>query len=209
MDPSHVRLVWDRLKDRMLAFLRSKVSSPEDAEDLLQELFVRVHTGLCCLEEWTSLERWIYRVARNLVIDHYRSRKRHEPLDSDPGIPSPYGAAEAEEDPEARIAFSLRETAEELPAPYREALTAVEYEGLSVTDYARRSGISLSAAKSRVLRARERLKASLLECCHFELDRLGGIVNYEKRCAECDLRRAASASRPASGNPRPASPGAN
>lgn len=209
MDSDSLRLVWDRYGDRLVAFFRSRVTSEEDAEDLLQELFVRVHTGLCCREAVDSLESWMYRVARNLVIDHYRSRKRHEPLDSDPGIPSPYGAEEPEEDPEARIAFSLRETAEELPAPYRDALVAVEYEGLSAAEYARRSGISLSAAKSRVLRARERLKASLLECCHFELDRLGGIVNYEKRCAECDLRRAASASRPASGNPRPASPGAN
>ena len=194
MEPSHAELLWDRYKDRLLAFIRSKVSSPEEAEDLLQEVFLRVHTGLCCLQEWTSMERWIFRVTRNLVIDHYRSRRNHEPLEEE--VESHYGRAELEDDPAARIAFSLRETVEELPEPYREALILTEYEGLSQAALADRSGISLSAAKSRVLRARERLKALLLECCHFELDKLGGIVDYEARCAACDLRRVSRPSRP-------------
>ena len=190
METGQLELVWERFKDRLLAFIRSKVSSPEEAEDLLQEVFIRVHTGLCCLQEWTSMEKWLYRVTRNLVIDHYRSRRRHEPLGEEPE--SPYGPAEGEDDPAARIAFSLRETVEELPEPYRAALILTEYEGLSQADLAERAGISLPAAKSRVLRAREKLKARLLECCHFELDGLGGIINYEKRCASCDLRRRAS-----------------
>ncbi len=201
MDSDSLRLVWDRYADRLRAFLRTRVSSPEDAEDLLQELFVRVHTGLCCREAAASLEKWIYRVARNLVIDHYRSRKSHEPLADE--VASPYGAGEEEDDPAARIALSLRETVDELPPPYRDALVEVEYEGRSPAEYAARAGISLPAAKSRILRARGKLKELLLECCHFELDRLGGIVNYEKRCVECDLRRAASTSRYPPGPARP------
>jgi RNA polymerase sigma-70 factor (ECF subfamily) len=187
MEAEELRLVWDRYGERLFRFIRARVGSAEEAEDLLQELFIRVHTKLCCLEEWPSLERWIHRVGRNLIIDHYRSRPGTEAITGD--IESHHAAPDLDEDPAARLAFSLRETVESLPEPYREALLLTEYEGLGQADYAERAGISLSAAKSRVLRAREKLKASLLECCHFELDRLGGIIHYEARCAKCDLER--------------------
>lgn len=193
MEAEQVELVWNNYKDRLLAFIRSKASRPEDAEDLLQEVFVRVHTGLCCLPPRDSFERWVYRVARNLIIDHYRGRRDNLALDDEPE--SPYGRAEFEDDPAARIAFSLREMIGSLPEPYRGALIATEYEGLTQAEYAESAGVSLAAAKSRILRARVRLKEALLACCHFELDSFGGIVDYEPRCAACDLRRAAAAPR--------------
>ncbi|MEN6477494.1 MAG: RNA polymerase sigma factor SigZ, partial [Rectinema sp.] len=189
----HVAMLWDRYRERLFGFIRGKVSSPEEAEDILQEVFIKIHTGLCCLQEWPAMEKWIYRVARNLIIDHYRARRGDEELDED--IESHYGSAELDDDPAARIAFSLKETVDELPEPYREALLLTEYEGLTQAEMAERAGISLPAAKSRILRARKELKALLLECCHFELDRLGGIINYEKRCASCDAMRRVS-SRP-------------
>jgi RNA polymerase sigma-70 factor, ECF subfamily len=130
------------------------------------------------------MERWIYRVTRNLIIDHYRRRRRTGELDED--IEAPSSLPEFEEDPQARLAFSLRETVDELPEPYREALLLTEYEGLTQAELAERTGISLSGAKSRVQRARSRLKELLLECCHFELDALGGIVDYHERCCRCN-----------------------
>lgn len=190
LETHEVELLWNRYRDRLFAFLRGRVGTLEEAEDLLQELFLRVHTGLCCLQEWEAMERWIYRVARNLIIDRYRASGRSESLAEEPV--SHYPPVELEEDPAARLAFSLRETVESLPEPYREALILTEYEGLSQAELAERAGISLSAAKSRVQRARERLKESLLACCHFELDRLGGIMHFEERCARCDLERKAA-----------------
>jgi len=61
------------------------------------------------------------------------------------------------------------------------ALYLTEYEGMTQKDLAGRLGISVSEAKSRVQRARARLKALLLDCCHFELDRRGKVINYYGR----------------------------
>jgi RNA polymerase sigma-70 factor (ECF subfamily) len=72
-----------------------------------------------------------------------------------------------------------------LPGPYREALLLTEYAGLTQQELAVRAGISLSGAKSRVQRGRERLKQLLLDCCHVELDRRGGIIDYRPNCAGC------------------------
>jgi RNA polymerase sigma-70 factor (ECF subfamily) len=72
-----------------------------------------------------------------------------------------------------------------LPEVYRQAILLTEYEGLTQRELAERLGISLSGAKSRVQRAREKLKRMLLDCCHFEFDRLGRIIDYQPRCQCC------------------------
>ena len=90
-----------------------------------------------------------------------------------------------EEDPEAELALSLKEIINELPEPYRQALLLTVYEGLSQRQLAESLGISLSGAKSRVQRAREKLRNMLLRCCHFEFDRRGHIVDYYQRCCCC------------------------
>jgi len=100
-----------------------------------------------------------------------------ESLPAEPDLP--------EEDPEAVLALSLEEMINELPEPYRQALILTAYQGLSQKQMAESLGISLSGAKSRVQRAREKLRDMLLRCCHFELDRRGRIVDYYQRCCCC------------------------
>jgi len=182
MQADHLEELWNDYSSRLLAFIRGRIGDEPEADDILQEVFLRVHTGLCCREAVGNLESWIYRVTRNLVIDHYRRRRPVGELSET--IPSTESLP-LEEDPRTRLAFSLRDTVDELPAPYREALVATEYEGLSQQQYADRAGISLSGAKSRVQRAREKLRQLFLDCCHFELDRSGRIVDYHERCCRC------------------------
>lgn len=193
IEPKHVDAIWRRYNGRLLAFIRSKVSSAEEAEDLLQEVFLRVHRGICCMQEWEVMEKLVYRIARNLIIDSYRRKRPVQALDDE--LQSDYGLPELEEDPAARLAFSLRDTVEELPEPYRGALLATEYEGLTQARLAEREGIGLSAAKSRVQRARAKLKEALLDCCHFEFDSVGRIVDYRERCCRCQRAKAEGRSR--------------
>ncbi len=68
----------------------------------------------------------------------------------------------------------------------RQALILTEYQGLTQRELAERLGLSFSGAKSRVQRAREKLKQQLLECCHFELDRRNHILDYQPRCHRCE-----------------------
>ena len=68
-----------------------------------------------------------------------------------------------------------------LPETYREALRLTEYQGLSQKALGERLGISFSGAKSRVQRARAKVKEQLLDCCHFQFDRVGQIIDYQSR----------------------------
>ncbi len=81
----------------------------------------------------------------------------------------------------------LQPMLETLPKKYRHALRLTELEGMTQQGLARELGLSLSAAKMRVRRGREKLKAALLDCCHFELDRRGNILDYHgKSSNNCD-----------------------
>ena len=173
-------LLWEQYHQRLAAFFRSRVGE-DDADDLLQEVFLRVHRHLCCQPDWQKPESWFYQIARNLIIDHYRSRRKltevPENLPAEPDLP--------EDDPEADLALSMSALVNELPEPYRQALLLTEYQGLSQKELAENQGISLSGAKSRVQRAREKLREMLLSCCHFEFDRRGRVVDYYQRCCCC------------------------
>jgi RNA polymerase sigma-70 factor (ECF subfamily) len=173
--------LWDRYCCRLLAFIRRRVTDDHDAEDLLQEAFLRIHQGLCCLRELNRLESWVYQITRNLIVDYYRRRRISVEIPED--MPAEEAPAE---DPAARLAGSLREMIQELPEAYRQALLLTEYQGLSQKAMAERLGLSLSGAKSRVQRARAKLRDMFLACCHFELDRRGRIIDYYRRCCCCN-----------------------
>lgn len=183
--------LWDQYSRRLGAFIRSRVSEDDQAEDILQEVFIRVHRSLCCRPEpeWRKPESWFYQITRNLIIDYYRRRREMaelpESFPAEPDLP--------EEDPAAALALSLNDIIQALPEPDRQALMLTEYQGLSQKQLAERLGISVSGAKSRVQRAREKLRDMLLNCCHFVLDRRGQILDYYPRCCGCrpkDERRA-------------------
>ncbi|HEX8260814.1 MAG TPA: sigma-70 family RNA polymerase sigma factor, partial [Rubrobacteraceae bacterium] len=108
-----------------------------------------------------------YGVARNAVYDFYRTRKPTQELDE---IVSPTPDP-TEDEMEARLSESVRGMLDGLSPDQKTALYLTEYEGMTQRDLAAELGISVSGAKSRVQRARARLKALLLDCCHFELDR--------------------------------------
>jgi RNA polymerase sigma-70 factor, ECF subfamily len=78
---------------------------------------------------------------------------------------------------EARLSESVRGMLDGLSPDPKTALYLKEYEGMTQRDLAAELGISVSGAKSRVQRVRARLKALLLDCCYFELDRQGNVVN--------------------------------
>jgi RNA polymerase sigma-70 factor (ECF subfamily) len=181
MQTEILETLWDRYCCRLLAFIRSRVSEEAEAEDILQEVFIRVHRNLCCLPAPAKMDSWIYQIARNLIIDRYRRRK--ELVEISESLPAE--ADFLEDDPEAELALSIKDMIDELPGHYRQALVLTEYEGLSQKELAERLGISLSGAKSRVQRAKDKLRDVFLACCHFEMDRRGKIMEVYPRCCCC------------------------
>ena len=93
----------------------------------------------------------------------------------------------AEENYNEEIAAGLGCIVQQLSPRYREAIELTELQGLTQSEVGARLGLSLSGAKSRVQRGRAKLKDLLLECCHFELDRHGNVIDYRPQhaCSGC------------------------
>ena len=176
--------VWNQFSDRLHSFIRSRVPDEATAEDILQEVFLRIHAKMGTLRDMGKLESWIYQITRNAIIDYYRTQR---PTDE---LPETLGSWEDahEDDLVTRLAADVREMTEALPDPYREAFVLTAYEGLSQRALAEQLGISYSGAKSRVQRARLQVRDMLMTCCHFEFDRRGMIIDYhEPHCCCCAL----------------------
>jgi RNA polymerase sigma-70 factor, ECF subfamily len=176
--------LWRELAVPLRGFLRTRVRGEADAEDLLQEVFVRIQRRLPELREPAKLQGWVYRIARNVVVDHYRGRKDHAQWSEEMG-----GADDAEaQDPGGRDAVdltpSLRRFIAALPAEQREPLVRHEFQGESMEEIAVALGLTLTATKSRVRRARLQLREMLDACCRFEFDQRGRVIEAVPRAKE-------------------------
>ena len=175
--------VWHSLSDELRGFLRSRVPSESDADDLLQEVFVRVLERIGSLRQANRLESWVYQVARNAVADFYR-RRSPRPADPVEDVADPHGEATRGNQNRA-VAAWLSLMIGALPATLREAVRMYEIDGLSQSEIARRLGISLSGAKSRIQRARRQLEQLLRGSCQLELDRRGNVIGCKPANDDC------------------------
>ncbi|HUF62222.1 MAG TPA: RNA polymerase sigma factor SigZ [Verrucomicrobiales bacterium] len=176
--------IWREFSGKLEQFIRTRVTDPATAEDILHDVFVKIQAGLERLRDPAKVQGWIYLIARNAIIDHYRASRVTVELPESLAVEPDAGNAGEEE-----LTAAFRRMLYSLPEPYREALVLTQLDGLTQQQLADRAGISLSGAKSRVQRGREQLKQMLRECCAFEFDRRGKVMDCTPRgtakCPEC------------------------
>ena len=176
--------IWQEMHDRLLSYINRRVEPVQDAEDILQDVFLRIHASLSNLNDTQSVTAWVYQIARNAITDYYRKRasagKAMAGLTVDALASTNYLA---EDDPTAEAEFTrcLEPLLNELPAPYRQALVLTELNGVTQKNAAGQLGLSVSGMKARVQRGRSKLKDVIDDCCSVELDRRGGLVDYHRR----------------------------
>jgi RNA polymerase sigma factor (sigma-70 family) len=184
MEPPYALFVTDTNRDisatvsreagKLAAFIEGRVRNTADAEDILQEVFLEFVQAYRLPEPIEQISAWLFRVARNRIIDRFRKKKTQSFSESiqdrgeegggqylDLEIPSPEGGPEAEI---ARLAIleALQQALGELPVGQREVFVAHEIEGLSFESLSRRGGIPVNTLLSRkryaVLYLRRRLQ---------------------------------------------------
>jgi RNA polymerase sigma-70 factor (ECF subfamily) len=177
--------MWHQVHEPLKAFIRKRVSNDAEADDILQEVFVRLHRGVDRLHDRRRLVSWIYQITRHVIIDRYRAaeRRRELPVGLARDVEERDAGLSKESEPAAKTELSgcLRPMLDRLPAEYREAINLVELEGLTHQEAAGRIGLSVPGMKSRVQRGRRLLRQLLDECCLIELDPRRGVAAYELR----------------------------
>ena len=174
---------WLEYRKKLFSFIRTKVETTEDAEDILNDVFLKLLKVSGENKSPGNLGSWLYRVTRNRIVDYYRSQKRFEQL--------PENLAEEHEKPDAIKSFSkcLLPMIRALPENYQQLLMLSEIEGKKYKELAKELDLTLSAVKSRILRGRKMLLGSILACCEISHDRAGNIIDYEVKsgssCGDC------------------------
>jgi RNA polymerase sigma-70 factor (ECF subfamily) len=167
---------WRQHKGELRAFLAHQCHSTAEADDLLQDVFLKaVQQGqtFCHID---NPRAWLFHVARNLLIDRLRLSKATIELPEDLASEEEVETASVD-----KLSQCLPRVLSELSAEDRQALVLCDIDGITQQDYARRLGLSLPAAKSRVQRARIRLQALLIKACQVKFDDAGKVCCFTPR----------------------------
>lgn len=174
--------LWREVHERLTAFVAQRVDDPADVADVIQTVFLRVHQHVATVKDGERLLPWLFQVTRNAIADHYRAPARRRELALSEVDDTPAVALEAEPPvATAELAACVRPMVEQLAPIHREAITLVEFDGVSQVDAAARLGISVSGMKSRVQRGRAELRQVLGACCEISLSATGGVLDFEPR----------------------------
>ncbi|WP_214370741.1 sigma-70 family RNA polymerase sigma factor [Pseudonocardia sp. H11422] len=196
-----VQDVWQELGASLQDFVRRRIADPDQAGDVVGDIMLRIHQHLDRLDDPGKVTSWVFRIARNAVIDHYRRTARHpERLGIDPRadvadpVDSRLDDLDDQDDARAELAGWVQPLLAALPPVYRRALELTDLEGHTQAEAARLEGISVSGMKSRVQRGRHQFAELLEECCRVSLDARGSVVDYEVH-GECRCRGATTCER--------------
>jgi len=183
---------WAELHSNIRGFVARRVRQPADVDDIVQQVFLRVHQALPTLRDADKLHAWIYQTTRRVIVDHYRAPAQRREVSAGMAVdivaaeqPGDVMVDETEESALQELATCLKPLIGKLAVADREALRLIEFEGLTQVEAARRLGLSVSGMKSRVQRARLHLRSALDDCFRIALDRRGGVVAYEGRSDDC------------------------
>ncbi|MBU1425277.1 MAG: sigma-70 family RNA polymerase sigma factor [Gammaproteobacteria bacterium] len=166
---------WRAHESELRNYLQHRVGDPHLAEDLLQDVFVkamRQGSGFCNLD---NPRAWLYLVARNALVD-YR-RLHHETIELPDDIPQPVEPT----DPVVALSACVGRVLTELSQEDRDIIEQCDLNGMKQQDYAKAHNLTLPAVKSRLLRARQRMRHTLSANCKVQFDARGKVEGYVPR----------------------------
>lgn len=186
--PLSTEQIWKLFSNKLLSFLLDRVSDQQVAEDLLQETFIQIHKNLSNLEDEQKITAWILQITRNLLIDHHRidHHRTKEMSASQLSDRDVYDFAPENDNYNINelVMGWLPMIIDQLPDNNRKAVRLYELNAVPPQEIADILNISLSGAKSRIKRGREKLKTIIFQCCSFEQDQHGNVIRFVRHSSE-------------------------
>jgi len=187
-----VAAIYNQFHFELLGYVQSKIRSREDAEDVLQNVFIKISANVGALADEVKLKGWIFTITRNAIIDYYRANASNKRISVKEEIDD-YTEELQDPDPTKGLDQCMSTMIALLPQEYRQIIIDSEIKGVKQKDLAVRYGIAYPSMRSRVQRGRERLKQLFYNCCHIETDRRGNVIdaqgktNCDGPCKPCSL----------------------
>jgi len=173
-------VIYTEFHQVLLGFIKSKVNNHQDAEDILQNVFIKVASKVKDLNHKEKLQSWIYTIARNSIIDYYRVNTNNKKVDVEGDIAESF-TDEEYNDTTKGLDCCLIDFVNQLPEEYRDIIIDVDMKGLKQKDLVEKYNLPYPTIRSRVQRGRERMKQILLDCCKIKWDNRGNILDVISR----------------------------
>jgi RNA polymerase sigma-70 factor (ECF subfamily) len=172
--------IYTQFRQSLLSFIRSKIRSTEDAEDILQNVFIKISSSVNTLSENEKLQSWVFAITRNTIIDYYRKKATQKNVSLDTEIETNL-LEEVLPDTTLGLDQCIHSMIGLLPEEYKNIIIDSELKGIKQKDLADKYGMAYPSLRSRVQRGRERLKQLFYNCCQIETDRHGNILDVQAR----------------------------
>lgn len=165
--------VFQQYERELLNFIKKQLKDSEESEEVLNQILMKIYQHCEKLPGVSNTKAWLYQITKNAIYDYFKENKRKQNLNETTEL-----IEEADESVfqsfEPLIPAIIRMLPEEYGVPVRMS----DLEGIPQKEIAEKLGLSLSGAKSRIQRGREKLNALFFECCYLELDQKGVPVSF-------------------------------
>jgi RNA polymerase sigma-70 factor (ECF subfamily) len=167
-------LIWNQTQDKLKSFVFRYTRDKALAEDIIQDVFLKVHARIGQLKESEKIIGWIFKITRNTITDYFRSKERIFTIQD-------MNLEEENTSLNDCVLTCLQDMMTTLPEKYRYALELTELKNFSQLELAKELNISYSGAKSRVQRARQMLREKMNIAYRIRFDSYGNVIVCEDR----------------------------
>ncbi|WP_431164959.1 sigma-70 family RNA polymerase sigma factor [Tenacibaculum halocynthiae] len=172
--------VWTKYASDLRNFILGKVKNTTVTEDILQDTFIKIHTKLHTLKDITKLKPWIFSIARNSIMDYFKSINRVYEFTNSETETYIEENSHTEKD-------CLRGILQNLPKKYRNPLFLSDIKGLKQQEVANYLNQSLPTTKSHIQRARKLIAQGFMDCCGYVLNEEGKLVGEVQDKDDCKV----------------------
>jgi len=165
--------IWKEYRSALKAFLHAKISSPDEVDDILQEVLIKTHKNIHTVRDQDSIKSWLFQIAKRTVINFNRKNSKIKVVALED-----YWLSEEDTDAQQCLSACIEPFIKALPSQTAGLLTAVELNGQSQKAYAEEHGTPYSTIKSRVQKGREQLRRLYEDCCQLTLDHCETVIDY-------------------------------
>jgi RNA polymerase sigma-70 factor (ECF subfamily) len=177
--------IWEEYKSALSRFILNRVPDEQEAKDLLQEVLLKSYQYCSKGKTVLYLKSWLYKIAANAIIDHYKKAGKFQPLDVDLVAENESGSMIGEASVYIRALLQL------LPEEYAVPLAMYDLQDISQKAIAEKLSLTLVNTKSRIQRGRIKLKERFLECCAVAFDENGEMISFDikPQCKELQAEK--------------------
>jgi RNA polymerase sigma-70 factor, ECF subfamily len=171
-----IKNIHSQFHKALLGYISSRINNKSDAEDILQEVYIKIAKGISTLSDEQKLRSWIFTITRNSITDYYRKNAGSLHVSITENMIDET-KEEASFDSTKGLDKCLRGFIQQLPDEYRDIIIDSELNEIRQKDLAGKYNMQYPTVRSRVQRGRARLKELLLGCCTIETDSRGNIMH--------------------------------